>query len=131
MTPPKTTVDAPALPGSRLGSLLVQGRTLVMGILNVTPDSFSDGGRFVDPGIAGDHAREMVEQGADIIDIGAESTRPYGGAQPVDAEQELTRLRPVLPAVSSLGPLVSIDTMKAAVADWALSNGAAIANDVW
>ena len=67
-----------------------------MGILNVTPDSFSDGGRFVDPDIALAHARRMIAEGADIIDIGAESTRPYGGAQPVSLDDELARLKPVL-----------------------------------
>src|SRR3974390_3506565 len=107
MTPPPSSVDAPARPAPRLNSMLAQGRTLVMGILNVTPDSFSDGGRFLDPAIAVEHAREMMAQGADIIDIGAESTRPYGGAKPVSAEDELERLRPVLPAVAALGVPVS------------------------
>jgi dihydropteroate synthase len=114
-----------------LSALLVLGRPLVMGILNVTPDSFSDGGRFVDPQTAVSHAAEMVAQGADILDIGAESTRPYGGAKPVSAEDELTRLTPVLPAVIKLGLPVSIDTIKAPVAAWALDQGAAIVNDVW
>jgi dihydropteroate synthase len=114
-----------------LSALLVLGRPLVMGILNVTPDSFSDGGRFIDPQTAVSHAAEMVAQGADILDIGAESTRPYGGAKPVSAEDELTRLTPVLPAVIKLGLPVSIDTIKAPVAAWALDQGAAIVNDVW
>jgi dihydropteroate synthase len=73
----------------------------------------------------------MAEDGADILDIGAESTRPYGGAEPISAEDELARLRPVLPAVRALGLPVSIDSMKAAVADWAVGAGAAIVNDVW
>lgn len=102
-----------------------------MGILNVTPDSFSDGGRFYDPERAIAHARQMVEQGADILDIGAESTRPYGGAQPVSSDDELARLKPVLPEVAALGLPVSIDTIKASVAAWALDNGATIVNDVW
>lgn len=102
-----------------------------MGVLNVTPDSFSDGGRFFDPERAIDHARRLVAEGADILDIGAESTRPYGGAVAVPADEERHRLEPVLPAVLSLGVPVSIDTMKAAVAAWALDAGAAIANDVW
>ena len=114
-----------------LSALLVLGRPLVMGILNVTPDSFSDGGRFIDPQTAVSHAAEMVAQGADILDIGAESTRPYGGAKPVSAEDELTRLTPVLPAVIKLGLPVSIDTIKAPVAAWALDQGTAIVNDVW
>ena len=75
-----------------LAELLAPGRPLVMGILNVTPDSFSDGGRFFEPGKAIAHARDMAAQGADIIDIGAESTRPYGGPVPVSADDEKTRL---------------------------------------
>ena len=102
-----------------------------MGILNVTPDSFSDGGQFFDPAIAIAHAREMAEQGADILDIGAESTRPYGGSQPVSADEELTRLKPVLPEIVKLGVPVSIDTIKAPTAAFALDAGAAIVNDVW
>ena len=102
-----------------------------MGILNVTPDSFSDGGRFFDSKRAIEHAREMRDQGADVLDIGAESTRPYGDAVAVSAEEELRRLEPVLPAIVALGIPVSIDTMKAAVARAALSAGASIVNDVW
>jgi dihydropteroate synthase len=102
-----------------------------MGILNVTPDSFSDGGLFERPDAAIAHAQRLVEEGADIIDIGAESTRPYGGAVSISPEEELTRLKPVLPAVVGLGRPVSIDTMKAAVAAWAVGAGAAIVNDVW
>jgi dihydropteroate synthase len=114
-----------------LSALLALGWPLVMGILNVTPDSFSDGGRFIDPAKAIAHAREMAAQGADILDIGAESTRPYGGATPVAADDELARLAPVLPAVIKLGLPVSVDTIKASVAGWALDQGAAIVNDVW
>ena len=114
-----------------LSALLKLGRPLVMGILNVTPDSFSDGGRFIDPKAAVLHAAEMAHQGADILDIGAESTRPYGGARPVSADDELTRLTPVLPAAIKVGLPVSIDTIKASVARWALDQGAAIVNDVW
>ena len=73
----------------------------------------------------------MVAEGADIIDIGAESTRPYGGAQPVSADRELRRLEPVFADVVALGVPVSIDSMKAEVVAWALDTGAAIANDVW
>jgi dihydropteroate synthase len=112
-------------------ALLAQGRPLVMAILNVTPDSFSDGGEFFEPSVAIAHAREMVDEGADILDIGAESTRPYGGARPVSAADELTRLKPVLPDVVKLGLPVSIDTIKADVAASALDAGAAIVNDVW
>ena len=113
-----------------LAELLAPGRPLVMGILNVTPDSFSDGGRFFEPGKAVAHARDMAAQGADIIDIGAESTRPYGGPVPVSADDEKTRLA-VLPAVVAIGVPVSIDTIKASIAAWALDQGAAIVNDVW
>ena len=114
-----------------LSALLALGRPLVMGILNVTPDSFSDGGQFIDPASAISHAGEMVKQAADILDIGAESTRPYGGALPVSMDDELARLAPVLPAVVKLGLPVSIDTVKASVAAWALDRGASIVNDVW
>ncbi len=114
-----------------LAELLAPGRPLVMGILNVTPDSFSDGGRFFEPGKAVAHARDMAAQGADIIDIGAESTRPYGGPVPVSADDEKTRLATVLPAVIAIGVPVSIDTIKASIAAWALDQGAAIVNDVW
>jgi dihydropteroate synthase len=117
--------------GLSLDTLLSPHRTAVMGVLNLTPDSFSDGGRFVDPAVAIAHATEMVADGANVIDVGAESTRPYGGMQPVTAQIEQARLEPVLPAVIGLGKPVSIDTMKAVVADWAIRQGAAIANDVW
>jgi dihydropteroate synthase len=113
-----------------LTSLLAAEVPCVMGILNVTPDSFSDGGAYVAPEAALAQARRMIAEGAAIIDIGAESTRPYG-SQPVDAAEERRRLASVLPAVAALGTPISIDTMKAEVADWALSNGAQIANDVW
>jgi len=103
----------------------------VMGVLNVTPDSFSDGGQFIAPDRALAQARRMIAEGADIIDVGAESTRPYGGAQPVSAEVEIERLRPILTQVVSLGVPVSIDSMKSAVVAFALDSGAVIANDVW
>jgi len=121
--------------GGVLGQLLAKThalrRPLVMGVLNVTPDSFSDGGQFVEPAAAIAHARHLVAEGADIIDVGAESTRPYGGMQPISADDERARLEPVLPAAVSLGIPVSIDTMKASVAAWALDAGAGIVNDVW
>ena len=118
-------------PPSWLAGLLAERRPLVMGVLNVTPDSFSDGGRFVDPALAIEQAERMIAAGADIVDIGAESTRPYGGMQPVTPDEELARLAPVLPAVVKLKTPVSIDTMKAIVATWALDQGAAMVNDVW
>jgi dihydropteroate synthase len=102
----------------------------VMGVLNITPDSFSDGGRFVVPEQALAQARRMVADGADIIDVGAESTRPYG-SQPISVDEEMQRLRPILADVVALGIPVSIDSMKPAVVAWALDTGAAIANDVW
>ncbi len=99
-----------------------------MGVLNVTPDSFSDGGRFLDPAAAADHALRMIDEGADVIDIGAESTRP--GSDRVSADGQIARLRDVLPAVTARGVLVSIDTTAAKVAEFALDAGAAIINDV-
>ncbi|HZS64538.1 MAG TPA: dihydropteroate synthase [Xanthobacteraceae bacterium] len=102
-----------------------------MGVLNITPDSFSDGGRFLEPASALTQAGRLVAEGADILDIGAESSRPYGGAQPVSAEEELARLAPVFAEAVALGIPVSIDTMKARVAAWALERGAAMVNDVW
>lgn len=114
-----------------LARLLALKRTIVMGILNVTPDSFSDGGQFNEPARAIVHARRMADEGADILDIGAESSRPYVGMQPVSQDDELTRLKPVLPDVVKLGLPVSIDTIKSKVAAWALEQGAAIVNDVW
>jgi dihydropteroate synthase len=118
--------DHPDLP-----ALLSRPTAAVMGVLNVTPDSFSDGGQFIAPENALAQARRMIAEGADIVDIGAESTRPYGGAQPLSTEEELRRLRPVLGDVVALGTPVSIDSMKSAVVAWALDAGAAIANDVW
>jgi dihydropteroate synthase len=114
-----------------LARLLALGRPIVMGVLNVTPDSFSDGGRFLDPATALEQASRMIAEGADILDIGAESTRPYGGAVAVPSEEEIRRLGPVVPAAVAMGVPVSIDTMKATVAEWALAAGAAIVNDVW
>jgi dihydropteroate synthase len=114
-----------------LARLKARTRPLVMGVLNVTPDSFSDGGRFLDPTAAIAHAHRMVAEGADILDVGAESTRPYGDAVPVSPEEERARLAAVLPAVVGLGVAVSIDTLKASIAAWALDLGACIVNDVW
>jgi dihydropteroate synthase len=101
-----------------------------MGVLNITPDSFSDGGQFLAPERALAQARCMIAEGADIIDIGAESTRPYG-AEPISTDEELKRLQPIVADVVSLGIPVSIDSMKSAVVAWALDAGATIANDVW
>ena len=104
-------------------------RPLVMGIVNVTPDSFSDGGTFFDRDRAVDHALKLAEEGADILDIGGESTRP--GAEPVSLEEELRRVVPVVEEVARRTTLpVSVDTMKADVARRCLEAGAAIINDV-
>lgn len=114
-----------------LDEILVSPRTrrpAVMGILNVTPDSFSDGGRFFDPAEAVAQARRMAAEGADIIDVGAESTRP--GSERVPSAEQIRRLRDVLPAVCAAGPIVSIDTTRAEVAEFALDAGAKIINDV-
>jgi dihydropteroate synthase len=128
---PSRPVAAAAPAGrSLLRALLSRPRPAVMGILNVTPDSFSDGGQFVAPERAMAQARRMIAEGADIIDIGAESTRPYG-AQPISADEEMQRLQPILAEVVALRVPVSIDSMKSAVVAWALDAGAAIANDVW
>jgi dihydropteroate synthase len=125
------SIAGAAAAGNVLTGLLAKGRPLVMGVLNVTPDSFSDGGRFLEPTAAVAQAQQLVEEGADIVDVGAESTRPYGGAIPVSIDEEQNRLGAVLPAITALGVPVSIDTMKAPVAAWALEMGAAIVNDVW
>jgi dihydropteroate synthase len=114
-----------------LARLLAKQRTLVMGVVNVTPDSFSDGGRFLDPQAAIAQARRLAAEGADILDIGAESTRPYGDAVRVSVDEERARLEPVLTEVMALGCPVSVDTMKAPIAAWAVDLGAAIVNDVW
>ena len=107
-----------------------RGRPAVMGILNVTPDSFSDGGRWDSPRLAVRHALEMADSGADIIDVGAESTRP--NASPVSSEEEISRLVPVLrDLVPSLDVPVSVDTMKADVARKAVDLGVEMVNDVY
>jgi dihydropteroate synthase len=102
---------------------------MIMGIVNVTPDSFSDGGRFLDTGRAVEHALELIREGADILDIGGESTRP--GAEPVAEAEEIRRVIPVIRALRAVTQtLISIDTMKASVARAALEAGADIINDV-
>ena len=105
-------------------------RTLIMGALNVTPDSFSDGGLYLDPASAVEHGLDLVRQGADWIDVGGESTRP--GSQPVSAEQELQRVLPVIRSLRRKLPSIpiSIDTTKAEVADQAVQAGANILNDI-
>lgn len=106
----------------------LKNKTQIMGILNITPDSFSDGGFFYSAENAISHAKKLIEDGADIIDVGAESTRP--NFTPIDAETEIARLEKILPAIKNFGVPVSIDTYKPEVAEFALKNGAAIINDV-
>lgn len=103
-------------------------RPLVMGVINVTPDSFSDGGRYVDPAAAVAHGRALRAEGADWLDVGGESTRP--GSAPVDESEELRRVLPVVEALAADGALVSIDTRKPAVARAAVAAGATMLNDV-
>ena len=115
-------------PGSRLAGLPTGQRCLVMGVVNVTPDSFSDGGAWLDPDKAITHGLELASQGADIIDVGGESTRP--GAQRVPVDDELRRVLPVVEGLARAGINVSIDTMRAEVAQQALAVGARMVNDV-
>ena len=125
-------ISPPPAPGAWRGTgfeFVFPRPTIVMGILNVTPDSFSDGGRFSDLSKAVDHAERMCEAGAEIIDVGGESTRP--NAEPVSAADEIARVVPVIDAIRSrLGTLISIDTQKPAVARAALAAGASIVNDI-
>ena len=130
----------PAAAPAPLPGWVPRDRTLLMGVLNVTPDSFSDGGRWADPEAAVAHARELIAQGADIIDVGGESTRP--GAQRVDVDTEISRVLPVVRALLADGAgsadgagasgsaIVSVDTIHAATAEAAIDAGAHIINDV-
>ncbi len=115
-----TSVGPPGLPRA--------DRCLVMGVVNVTPDSFSDGGRWFGPDAAIKHGLDLVAQGADLVDVGGESTRP--GAQRVSEKEELRRIGPVVTELVKAGVPVSIDTMRAAVAEFALAAGATLVNDV-
>ena len=132
--------NLPAAAPAPLPGFVPRDRTLLMGVLNVTPDSFSDGGRWADPEAAVAHARELIAQGADIIDVGGESTRP--GAQRVDVDTEISRVLPVVRALLADGAgsadgagasgsaIVSVDTIHAATAEAAIDAGAHIINDV-
>ena len=123
---PRPTFTVP-IPGR--APLVLGPRTLVMGVINITPDSFSDGGRALDPLRARDIAQAMEAAGADLIDIGAESTRP--GARPIGAAEELARVEPAVAAVAAATRIpLSIDTYKAVVARAALDRGAVIVNDI-
>lgn len=127
VTPRAPALEAPALPGI---ALKWTGSTQIMGVVNVTPDSFSDGGLYLDQERAIAHGQKLAGEGAHILDIGGESTRP--GAAPVSAEDEIARVVPVVRALNASTRLpISIDTMKAAVAARAIEAGATIVNDVW
>ena len=129
MTSPPPQITSPRPTPDAFLALTARRRT-VMGILNVTPDSFSDGGRFDTPDTAIEQANRLASDGADIIDIGAESTRP--GHQPISADEEWRRLADVLPSIAAAATVpISIDTMKAEVAVRALAAGACVINDVW
>lgn len=108
--------------------LASDGTPSIMGVLNVTPDSFSDGGRFLDPSVALAHTTKLIEDGADLIDIGGESSRP--GSRPVATEEQLRRVLPVIEAIAPLGRPISIDTADPEVARRALTVGAMIVNDI-
>ncbi|QOT09317.1 dihydropteroate synthase [Paenibacillus sp. JNUCC32] len=127
----KTTIYEREYRLSKDAELKLGQSTLIMGILNVTPDSFSDGGRYNDTERAVEHALQLIEGGADIIDIGGESTRP--GHEPVGASEELARVIPVIEAIHRHAPQIplSIDTYKAEVARQAIGAGAHIINDIW
>jgi dihydropteroate synthase len=126
LLPPRPSFSIP-LPGGRL--LVLGERTLVMGILNITPDSFADGGRYLDPGAAEAAAVEMEAHGAGLIDVGGESTRP--GSEQISEDEEIRRIRPVLQRLARrLTIPISVDTTKAGVAEMALGEGAAMLNDV-
>src|SRR5262245_1417741 len=123
-------MSAPTMSWQLRDRILTPGQPpLVMGIVNVTPDSFSDGGRFLDPSAAVEHGLELVRQGADLLDVGGESSRP--GSQPIPLEAELARVLPVVPGlVAATDVPISIDTTKREVADKALRAGAHAINDV-
>uniref|UniRef100_UPI0025C487A2 dihydropteroate synthase n=1 Tax=Actinomyces sp. TaxID=29317 RepID=UPI0025C487A2 len=119
------TPAPPTLPG---GLALPTGRAAIMGILNVTPDSFSDGGRYVDPAAALEHARAMVAAGADLIDVGGESTRP--NSTRISADEEWGRIGEIVSALAGDGIVVSVDTLHASTARAAAEAGAAVIHDV-
>jgi dihydropteroate synthase len=116
-------VNLPGLAGTPAAD-----RCLVMGVVNVTPDSFSDGGRWYGAAAAVEHGLELIAQGADIIDVGGESTRP--GAQRIPADEELRRVKPVITELVKAGAVVSVDTMRTTVAEWAVEAGVSLVNDV-
>lgn len=125
-----TPRPAPAPPAEGRAVLRLGADALIMGVVNVTPDSFSDGGLWLDPSVAIAHGERLAAEGADILDVGGESTRP--GAAPVSVEDEIARVVPVIRALADrVAAPISVDTMKAPVARAALEAGATIVNDVW
>lgn len=123
--------DAPLVPAplpENLAAPARAGRALVMGVVNVTPDSFSDGGRWITTDLAVAHGRQLIAQGADLLDVGGESTRP--GARRVDPAEEQNRVLPVIRELAAAGVVVSVDTIHAATAAAAIEAGAVIVNDV-
>ena len=123
--------DAPLVPAplpENLAAPARAGRALVMGVVNVTPDSFSDGGRWITTDLAVAHGRQLIAQGADLLDVGGESTRP--GARRVDLAEEQNRVLPVIRELAAAGVVVSVDTIHAATAAAAIEAGAVIVNDV-
>ena len=121
------TAVAPLAPAPPPSLLLGVGRTRVVGVVNATPDSFSDGGRWLEPGAAVAHGRALLAEGADLLDVGGESTRP--GAERVPEAEELRRVLPVVAALADAGAPVSIDTMRSSVALSAVAAGAVVVND--
>ena len=117
-----------ASPPRYVAGLPQPSRCLVMGVVNVTPDSFSDGGRFLDPVLAAKHGHQLVADGADLVDVGGESTRP--GARRPSEQEELDRVMPVVTGLCAAGVAVSVDTMRARVAEEAVRAGAVLVNDV-
>src|SRR5512139_4153582 len=115
-------------PPSHVAGLPETDRALVMGVLNVTPDSFSDGGRWFDTDRAVEHGLRLVAQGADLVDVGGESTRP--GATRPSPQEEMDRVLPVIATLAARGVTLSVDTMRAEVAAAALDSGAVLVNDV-
>lgn len=127
--PPASRLPPPGAAVLRLGRYRLDlSRPLIMGVVNVTPDSFSDGGRHVEVGAAVSHAHRLIEEGADILDIGGESTRP--GAQPVALEEERRRVLPVLDALTAVAVPVSVDTRTPALMREVIAAGASMINDI-
>lgn len=129
MSPSAARGWAPAVPLSAgMPGAEVAGRPLILGVVNVTPDSFSDGGRFLDPAAAIAHGEQLVRDGADWLDVGGEATNPR--AAPIGAAEEIDRVVPVIEGLAARGHVVAVDTTKAAVARAALAAGAVIVNDI-